>query len=452
MEQVEQGLPSAVHAEITIIGACLLDETAINDALELLVAEDMSLDSHQRIFRCICDLSESGNAVDYITVMNELQRRKELDAIGGPAYLAYLSEGVPRKPKILDYCKIVKDKSVLRSVLSLASIMSARAADQSESSRAILEDAEERILELAQQSQTRGFSTMLDALKEAGGLDAYVETVCDPVAMSGLPMGFRDIDAMTGGMKPGDLIVIAGRPGSGKSSHAINVATNVVQGKSGAVVAIFSLEMTKESLQGRMVSSVGGVSSRRMQQGFIGSQERSQIAGAARWLAEKNIHIDDSPNMTPLQMRSKCRRLKQRMGQLDLIIIDYIQLLSPGKKYGNREQEVASFSRSSKALAKELDVPVIALAQLSRAGETQGDKRPMLSTLRESGALEQDADWVGFIHRQELFDPNNEDVKGIAEFILAKQRGGPTGVVKLAYIADLTKFADLAIERGEYAY
>jgi replicative DNA helicase len=445
---VEQELPAALHAESAILGCMLLDETAINDALEHLVADDFLLDSHRKVFTSICELSETGNAVDYITVMNDLQRRKELDSVGGPAWLASLSEDVPRKMNIMGYCKIVKDKAILRSVMVLSQTMMARAADQSEESKAILEDAEERILELSQQSQTRGFSTMMDALKDAGGLDAYVDAVCDPVAMSGLPMGFTDIDAMTGGMKPGDLIVVAGRPGSGKSSHAINVATNVVRDKADAVVAIFSLEMTKESLQNRMVSSVGGVSIRRMQQGFVGKQERSQIAGAARWLAEKRIHIDDSPSMTPLQMRSKCRRLKQRMGKLDLIIIDYLQILSPGKKFGNREQEVASFSRSSKALAKELEVPVIALAQLSRAGETQGDKRPMLSSLRESGSIEADADWVCFIHRQELFEPDNEDVKGVAEFIISKQRGGPTGVVKLAYIADLTKFDNLVIQRG----
>lgn len=444
---MEQELPSAVHAECAILGCMLLDETAINDALEYLVADDFSLDSHRRVFTSICELSETGNAVDYITVMEDLRRRKELDAVGGPAWLASLSEDVPRKMKILGYCKIVKDKAILRSLLVLGQTMMARSYDQSEESRAILEDVEGRILELTQQSQTRGFSTMLDALKEAGGLDAYVETVCDPVAMSGLPMGFRDIDEMTGGMKPGELIIVAGRPGSGKSAFCINVATNVVARDKDAVVAVFSLEMTKESLYARMLSSIGGVSGRRMQQGFVGSSERSQIAGSARWLAEKQIHIDDSSSMTPLQMRSKCRRLKQRTGRLDLIIIDYLQLLLPGKKYGNREQEVAAISRGSKALAKDMGVPVLALAQLSRAGETQGEKRPMLSSLRESGQIEQDADFIGFIHRQSLYEPDNEDVKGLAEFLLSKQRSGPTGVRKLAYIEDLTKFADLEIHR-----
>lgn len=444
---MEQATPQAVEAEHAVLGAMLISENAVNDALELLGEDDFFLDSHRRIFRVIGELSETGNPVDAITVTEDLRRKKEIDAIGGPAYIHDLGSGLPRKFNVVPYCKIIKDKAILRSVMMLCDASLARASDQAEKPSEILESIEERILELSQQSENRGFGTMLDALEEAGGLDAYVEMVCDPVAMSGLAMGFKEIDDMTGGMKPGELIIVAGRPGSGKSAFAINVATNVVARDKDAVVAIFSLEMTKESLYARMLSSIGGVSGRRMQQGFVGSSERSQIAGAARWLAEKQIHIDDSSSMTPLQMRSKCRRLKQRYGRLDLVIIDYIQLLLPGKKYGNREQEVAAISRGSKALSKDMGVPVLALAQLSRAGETQGEKRPMLSSLRESGQIEQDADLIGFIHRQSLYEPENEDVKGLAEFLLSKQRSGPTGVRRLAYIEDLTKFADLEIHR-----
>lgn len=444
---MEQIAPSSESTEIAILGACLLDVTAINDALEHLIAADFYLDSHQKIYTVIMDLIETGNTVGFIEVQDELERRKEIEAIGGPAYLAYLTEGIPRNLNIESYVRIVKDKSTLRRLMSLGNTFVARAADDSESSKDILADVEEQILELTYAQESRGFRTMLDALKDANGLDAYIEKMCDPLAVTGLPMGFKDIDDMTGGMKPGDLIIIAGRPGSGKSSFAINVAVNVTLKDKDAVIAVFSLEMTESALYRRMLCSVASVSSRRMQTGFIGQQERSQISGAAQWLAERKIHIDDTASLTTVQMRARARRLKQRLGRLDLIVIDYVQLLTPSKKYGNREQEVASLSRGTKALAKELAVPVIALAQLSRAGETQGNKRPMLSSLRESGQLEQDADHVGFIHREELFDPTNEEVKGLAEYLIAKQREGPTGVVRLAYISDLTKFADLHIQR-----
>lgn len=444
---MEQGLPSSPHTEIAILGACLLDVTAINDALEQLVAADFLLDSHQKIYSVIMDLVETGNTVGLLEVEEELKRRKQLEAIGDMPYLFYLTEGIPRNLNIESYVRIVKDKSTLRRLMALGNTFVARAADNSETSAEILADVEEQILELTYAQESRGFRTMLDALKDANGLDAYVEKMCDPLAITGLPMGFTDIDDMTGGMKPGDLIIIAGRPGSGKSSFAINVAVNVTMKDKDAVIAVFSLEMTESALYRRMLCSVASVSSRRMQTGFIGQQERSQIAGAAQWLAERKIHIDDTASLTTVQMRARARRLKQRLGRLDLIVIDYVQLLMPSKKYGNREQEVASLSRGTKALAKELGVPVIALAQLSRAGETQGNKRPMLSSLRESGQLEQDADHVGFIHREELFDPTNEEVKGLAEYLIAKQREGPTGVVRLAYISDLTKFSNLHIQR-----
>lgn len=446
---MEQELPSAVHAECAILGCMLLDETAINDALEHLVADDFSLDSHRRVFTSICELSETGNAVDYITVMEDLRRRRELDSVGGPAWLASLSEDVPRKMNILGYCKIVKDKAVLRSLLVLGQTMMSRSYDQSEESKVILEDAEGRILELTQQSQTRGFSTIMDALKESGGLDAYVDNACDPVAMRGLATGFRDVDEITGGLQKSELIVIAARPSVGKTSLLINIATNVVNKDADAIVAIFSLEMSKEALNRRMICSVGNVSSRRMMEGFISKDERSRVAGATRWLAEKQIHVDDSSELTPMQMRAKCRRLKQRFGRLDLVGVDYLQLLHLiGRKYENRQQEVAAISRGMKALAKALEVPVVALAQLSRGSEGRADKRPMLSDLRESGQIEQDSDVVAFIHRQEIYEPDNDDVKGLAEIIFAKQRSGPIGVRKLAYIAELTKFADLAIQRG----
>jgi replicative DNA helicase len=447
---VEQGLPSSVHIEVTVLGACILDAAAFNSTLEYLSPSDFSLDSHQKIFLSISELFETGNVVDHFTVAEDLSARRWLDAVGGHAYLAQLTEGIPKKPNIEAYIKILKDKSLLRQMISVFNTGSVRAADQSESAATILGDIEEQILELSQQQTTKGLTTILDAVKEVGSFDAYVDRMCDPAEMTGLSTGLIDVDKVWGGMKPTNLIIIAARPSMGKSALLFNIAVNVVTADAEMVVAIFSLEMSKEGFFNRIVASTAGVSLRRAEEGFVSAGERTKMASALLFLGNRNIHIDDTATITPIQIRAKARRLKQQFGRLDMIGIDYIQLIKGQGKYGNRQEEVSAVSRSMKALAKELDVPVVALAQLNRQTESRGDKRPMLSDLRETGSLEQDADIVAFIYRDEYYrsedDPDVE--RGVAEIITSKNRDGATGTRKVAYQGAITKFSNLHIQRG----
>jgi len=445
-ESAAEGLPSSVHAEIAVLGCMLLEEEAINDALEALVAEDFSLDSHQRIFRAISELAETGNNVDYLTLQNELSRRRELDAIGGPAYLAFLTEGIPRNFNVQSYCAIVKQKAVLRQLMGIGHDLNVRASDQSEDPYALLEGVEDQILELSQNQNQQGFTTLIDAVKESGGVDAYVEKIFDPAAMVGLSTGYIDLDRIWGGLKKKELIIIAARPSMGKTALGLCIASNVVIADSEAVVAFYSLEMGKESLFKRLLASLSMVNVRKVLDGWTSREDRTKMSSTLIRVAELHLEIDDTTAMTTTQMRAKSRRLKQQRGRLDLIVVDYLQLMSGNKRYGNRQEEVASVSRGLKALSKELDVPVIALAQLHRGSE----KRPMLSDLRESGQIEQDGDIVSFIHRGEVYasedDPDAE--RGIAEIITAKNREGSTGTRKLAYLADHTRFETLAIERN----
>lgn len=447
---MEQIAPSSQSTEIAVLGAALLDATAINDALEHLLASDFYLDSHRKIYTVIMDLVETGNPVDFLTVQDELSRRKELEAVGGPAYLAFLTEGIPRNLNIESYVRIIKDKSVLRQLMALGNTFVARAADNSETSGEILADVEEQILELTQAQVSQTFTTILDAAMAAGGVDQYIEQVYDPRTLTGLPTGFIEIDAMLGGLQKKELIIIAARPSMGKTSWGLNLAQNVVLKDALAVVAVFSIEMSKESLFKRLLASLAEVSARRAQQGHLSDAERYRLAAALVRIGDRHLPIDDTASITTLQMRAKCRRLKQQRGRLDLIVIDYLQLMKGVGKFGNRQEEVSSISRGLKALSKELDVPVVALAQLSRKSEERGDKRPILSDLRESGSIEQDADVVAFIHRAEYYAAeDDQDVeRGIAEFILGKNRNGPTGTRKLAYSAEFTKFFNLHVERG----
>jgi replicative DNA helicase len=448
---VENQLPWSEPAEIAIIGACLSDVNAVNDAMEYLAPEDFLLDSHKKIYKAILDLAETGNNIGLIEVWEELKRRKEADACNAPAYLVDLMNGVPNGFNVASYVKLVKDKSVLRSLISLCSTSSARASDQAESPATILGSIEEGVLELSQAQNMKAFTTLLDALEAEGGPDNFIAKMCDPAKMTGLATNFTDLDKMLGGLQKKELIIIAARPSMGKTALAINIAQNIaLHGEQ--VAAIFSLEMSKESLWKRIISSMAEVSSRRAQAGFISGEERRRMSSALLMIAEKQLHIDDTASLTTMQMRARCRRLKQQIGRLDLIVVDYLQLMRGVGKHGNREQEVSSISRGLKALAKELDAPVVALSQLSRKSEERGDKRPMLSDLRESGSLEQDADVVAFIHREDYYDRDNEDIKGIAEIIIAKQRNGPTGSVKMAYQDVYTRFSNLEIQRSTNAY
>jgi replicative DNA helicase len=449
-----EGLPSSVHTEVAILGAMLLDGVAISDATAKLKAEDFSLDSHQRVYRAMVDLMAKGHGIDYLTVQEELSRRRELDSVGGPAYLAYLSEGIPRNFNIESYVRIVKDKSLLRQLMGIFHDGGIRAADQSEDAITVLGDVEALLADVADSAIQRGLAGIPEIVASSfGSIDQLYEQGRE---VTGLATRYTEFDKMTSGLQESELIIIAARPSMGKTAWAINIAQNAAV-HDGKVVAVFSLEMSKESLLRRMLASEALVSSRKLQTGTMMREDRGKLMSALGRLIDSKMFIDDTPGISLAEMRAKARRLKQQEnGRLDLIMVDYLQLMTgtntSGKKgFENRTQEVSSISRGLKALAKEMRVPVVALSQLSRGSEQRaGDKKPLLSDLRESGSIEQDADVVAFIHREEYYDHDNEDVKGKAEIIIAKQRNGPTGSIELAFLADYTRFENLASDPGGF--
>jgi replicative DNA helicase len=419
---------------MTILGAMLVEPLAITDATMLLAADDFALDSHRRIYASMLKLSEAGHAVDIVTVAEELRKQKELDSIGGVPYLASLSEGLPRKLSVESYVRIVRDKSLMRQLMTVCDMGMVDAADQSQEAIDVLNSVSMRLMEISDHAITGGFSDIGEIVKSSfGSIDKLYEQGRE---VTGLATHYTEFDRMTSGLQDSELIIIAARPSMGKTAWAINIAQNAAV-KDGKVVAVFSLEMSKESLLRRMLASEALVNSRKIQTGFLPKEDKGKLLSALERLMESKMFIDDTPGITLAEMRAKARRLRQQEGRLDLIVIDYLQLMTgsagPGKKgFENRNQEVAAVSRGLKALAKEMKVPVIALSQLSRASEQRGgDKKPMLSDLRESGSIEQDADVVCFIHRDSYY---NKDENGDE---------GPTGSVHLAYLSDYTRFENL---------
>jgi len=431
---------------MTILGGMLVEPVAIVDATMLLVADDFALDSHRRIYSAMVHLAEAGHAVDIVTVAEELRRRKELDSIGGVPYLASLSEGLPRKLSIESYVRIVRDKSLMRQLMTVCDMGIVDAADQSQAALDVLNTVSQRLVEISEHAVTGGFSDIGAIVKESfGSIDALYEQGRE---VTGLATHYIEFDRMTSGLQESELIIIAARPSMGKTAWAINIAENAAV-RGGKVVAVFSLEMSKSSLLRRMLASQAMVNSKAIQTGMLMKDDRQKLIQGLEKLMESKLFIDDTPGITLAEMRAKARRLRQQQGRLDLIVIDYLQLMTGSvsanqRTFENRTQEVSAISRGLKALAKEMKVPVVALSQLSRASEQRGgDKKPLLSDLRESGSIEQDADVVCFIHREEYYDRENEDVKGKAEIIIAKQRNGPTGSVHLAYLSDYTRFENL---------
>jgi len=388
-------------------------------------------------------------AVDIVTLANELARYKEVESVGGVAYLASLTEGLPRRPVIEEYIRIVKDKSLLRKLMGICSMAIARAADQGESALDVLGAAEAQLMEVTEKGITQGLQSLDQIVQHSfGTIDNLYKQSRE---VTGLATDFIEFDRMTSGLQKGELIIIAARPSMGKTALAINIAQNAAVSHN-ATVAVFSLEMSKESLLRRMLASQAGVDQRNLQTGFLGREDQGKLQNALGQLVESRMFIDDTAGISLTEMRAKARRLKQNAGGLDLIVVDYLQLMSAtlstagGKHYENRTQEVSAISRGLKALSKELNVPVVALSQLSRASERRGDdKRPMLSDLRESGSIEQDADVVAFIHRESYYNRTeemSEDEKAKSEIILAKQRNGPTGIVHLHFISRFTRFSN----------
>jgi len=441
-----ESLPASVDAERAILGAVLLDNFAFNQAAEWLRAEDFSLDAHRRIYSRMCELSEASKQIDTITLCEELARRREVEAVGGVAYLSSLTDGLPRRPNIEHYVKIVRDKALLRGLIHTANTAIARAAEQADPAEEILDAAESAIFRLSENRIGRGFLDIKEIVKESfGSLDALYER---GQRITGLETHYKDLDDLTSGLQPSDLVILAARPSMGKTAFALNIAQNAaVMDKK--VVGVFSLEMSRESLLLRLLCSQARVDSHKMRTGFLGKEDFGKLASALGELSDAPVFIDDTPGIALTEMRAKSRRLQQSQGRLDLIVVDYLQLMSGsgmgGRKFENRTQEVSAISRGLKGLAKELRVPVIALSQLSRAPENRGakDNEPKLSDLRESGAIEQDADVVAFIYRPEVYDHDNPDLQGKAKLIIAKQRNGPTDTIQLAFLKSSTRFETL---------
>jgi replicative DNA helicase len=438
-------LPANVDAERSILGAILLDNLAFNQAAEHLKPEDFSLDSHRRIYSRMVDLAESARAIDLITLVEELDRRKELEAIGDVGYVSSLLDGVPDRPSIEHYIRIVRDKALLRGLIHTANAAIARAADQSDPAEEILNDAEAAIFQLSEKRIGRGFMGVQDIVKESfGSVDALLQR---GQRITGLATHYVDLDEMTSGLQKSDLVILAARPSMGKTAFALNIAENAAI-EDQKVVGVFSLEMSREALLLRLLCSQAQVDSHKMRTGSLWREDMNRVVHAMEQLAHAPIFIDDTPGIALSEMRAKARRLQQSQGKLDLLIVDYLQLMSGGgRRYENRTQEVSAISRGLKALAKELSVPVIALSQLSRAPESRGgDHRPQLADLRESGSIEQDADVVMFIFREEVYKQDDPDLQGKAELIIAKQRNGPTGKVNLAFLKNSTRFESMAFD------
>ncbi|HYL16283.1 MAG TPA: replicative DNA helicase [Terriglobales bacterium] len=443
-------LPASVQAERSILGAILLDNLAYNEAAEHLRAEDFSLDSHRRIYSRMVDLAESSRPIDMITLIEELDRRKELEAIGDVGYVSGLVDGVPDRPSIEHYIKIVRDKALLRGLIHAANTAIARASDQTDPAEDILNDTEATIFQLSEKRIGRGFMGIQEIVKESfGSVDALLQR---GQRITGLETHYVDLDELTSGLQASDLVIIAARPSMGKTAFAMNIAENASV-NDGKIVGIFSLEMSREALLLRLLCSCAKVDSHKMRTGSLWREDMEKVIRAMDRLANAPIFIDDTPGISFSEMRAKARRLKQQnQGKLDLVIVDYLQLMSAtgSKRYENRTQEVSAISRGLKALAKELRVPVIALSQLSRAPESRGgDHRPQLADLRESGSIEQDADVVMFIFREEVYKPDDPELDGKAEIIIAKQRNGPTGKLTLAFIKRSTRFESMAQQDEE---
>ena len=445
---LDRGLPASIEAERAILGAILLDNFSYNQAAEALRAEDFSLDSHRRIYLRMVELAESNRPIDFVTLTEQLGQHKEIEAVGGVAYVTSLTDGLPRVKNIEQYVKIVKDKALLRNLIHAASSAIQKAYEQEAPVEEIIDSAESEIFRISETRIGQGFLGIPEIVKASfGSIDKLYE---QGQRITGLETHFEELDNLTSGLQKSDLIIIAARPSMGKTAFAINIAENAAV-RDHKVVGVFSLEMSRESLLLRLLCSQSRVDSHKLRTGFLGRDDYAKLVAGLGALVEAPIFIDDTPGISLSEMRAKCRRLQQSQGRLDLIIVDYLQLCaaappgSGGKRYENRTQEVSAISRGLKGLAKEMRCPVIALSQLSRAPEGRtGNNRPQLADLRESGAIEQDADVVAFIFREEVYKPDDPDLEGKAELIIAKQRNGPTGTVRMAFIKRSTRFENLA--------
>jgi replicative DNA helicase len=434
--------PQNLEAEQSILGGILLENSSINSALEILSKGDFYNEAHRKIFSTIIELSEKNEPVDLITLSNALKDKSMLDSVGGTSYLASLVDNVPSAANVVNYAKIVKEKAILRGLIGSATDIINSCYETGSDVDVVLDKAEHSIFEISENKVRPSFYPIRDIVKDS--FRAIEDLYARKELITGVPTGFEKIDDLTSGLQKSDLIIIAGRPSMGKTSLALNIAQfAALEGQ--IPVAIFSLEMSKEQLAFRLLASEAKVDSQRLRKGFLGETDWPKLTTAAGRLSEAPLFIDDTPAITVLEMKAKSRRLAADPAGLGLIVVDYIQLMRAGGYRDNREQEISEISRSLKALAKELKVPVIALSQLNRKVEDRTNRRPQMADLRESGAIEQDADVIAFIYRDEVYNKSDDNPeKGIAEIIIGKQRNGPTGIVRLAFLEKFTSFENLA--------
>jgi len=431
-------LPQNIEAEQSVLGGILIDNEALPRVLEIIEPNDFYRDNHKKIFLAFLELFENNTPLDIITVTELLQKKGELTNIGGATYLASLVDSVPTTANITHYAKIIKEKSILRSLIAKATDIVNLGFEASEDVAEILDKAEEAIFSITQQRIQTSYYSIKEIIKQT--FETIEELSSKKDSVTGIPTGFIDFDRLTAGLQPSDLIIIAGRPVMGKTSFTLNIAQHAAT-RAGVPVGFFSLEMSKEQLALRMLCAEARINSQKIRSGFLSERDWLRLTDAAATLSEAPIFIDDTPALSVLEIRAKARRLKSEHN-IGLIIVDYLQLMKGKGRVDTREREISEISRSLKALAKELNIPVVAVSQLNRRVEERENKRPRLADLRESGAIEQDADLIVFIYRDEVYNEDTPD-KGIAEIIIGKQRSGPTGVVKLAFLDKYTRFENL---------
>ncbi len=437
--------PQNLEAEQSVLGGILLDNMAINSVLEILVTDDFYSEAHRKIFTAIIELSERSEPNDLITLSSIMRDKKQLEGVGGESYLASLVDAVPSAANISYYSKIVKEKSILRKLIGAATEILNKSYDSSSDIDSVLDESEHTIFEISENKVKPSFYPIKEIIKDSF---KTIEGLYERKALiTGVSTGYKKVDEITSGFQNSELIIIAGRPSMGKTALAINIA-QYASIENETPVAIFSLEMSKEQLAFRLLASEARVDSQRLRKGFVGEVDWPKLTTAAGRLSEAPIYIDDTPAISVLEMKAKARRLKAEHG-LGLVILDYLQLMRG--RGPSREQEISEISRSLKSLAKELEVPVVALSQLNRQVEARSDRRPQLADLRESGAIEQDADVIMFIYRDEVYNKSEDNPeKGLAEVIIGKQRNGPTGLVRLSFLKEYTRFENLAWEKEDY--
>ena len=434
---LEKPLPSSEESERVILGAILLDNALISQAIEMLKPEDFYSPKNRRIYRAMTSLFEDGERIDPILIGEELKKEGHLDSIGGVAAVTNLTYGLPHFSNIQDYSRVVHEKSIVRNLIRVCNQITSEALSEEQDTEEILDSAEQMIFALADERTRQGFSHVKPVAEDVlAKVEQYAKR--ETHALTGLATGFRELDQMTSGFQKTDLIIVAARPSMGKTALCLNLAQNAAI-RENATVAVFSLEMSKEQLVMRMLSSEARVDAHRFRTGFLTKDEWGRLAGAIGDISEAKIFVDDTAGISVLEMRAKARRLAAEQKRLDLIVVDYLQLMTGSSRSESRQQEVSQISRELKGLAKELNVPVVALSQLSRAPEARNPPRPLMSDLRESGSIEQDADVVAFIYREDYYNETDENA-GVAEILISKQRNGPTGSVKLAFLKEFTRF------------